>query len=180
MTLPITVITPSLPERASERGHAIASVIGQTLTPADHLLLIDHRREGGSRPLSALAAAVQTEWTAILTDDDSYLPDYLENLWPLCEGADVVYSPPILLGSSPWEGYNEPFDAGTLRVKSIVSHVALVRTELIARAGYWQQESGYDWRFWVRCLDLGARFARHDRQNWIYDLGDHVRHESRP
>lgn len=179
MTLPITVITPSLPERASERSASIASVIAQSVTPADHLVLIDYQRLGGWRPMNVLANAVQTEWTQILTDDDMLLPQHFEKLWPLCNDADVVYSPALLLGNSPWEGYDEPFDAAKLRTKSIVSHNALVRTELIRKVGGWKQESGYDWTFWVRCLDAGARFARLPETTWIYDLGNHVVHESR-
>jgi hypothetical protein len=179
-TLPITVITPSLPERSAERNFAIASVLAQSLQPAEHLVLLDYQRVGGHRPLNVLAQAVQTEWMQILCDDDALLPNHFEQLWPLCADADIVFSPAVLLGNAPWEGYNEAFDGNLLRTKSIVPHNALVRTEMFKKVGGWTQESGYDWTFWVRCLDAGARFARYPDKTWIYDLRDHVVHESRP
>lgn len=180
MSLPITVITPSLPARISERSRAITSVHAQTMRPEDHLVLVDHRKEGGHRPLNVLMKAVETEWTQILCDDDALMPEHFEKLWPLTANADIVYSPPTTIGPNPWTGYLEPFDAGRLRVSSIVSHIALVRTDLIRKVGGWDAGAGYDWNFWVKCLDAGARFARFNEPTWIYDLEEGKWHESRP
>jgi hypothetical protein len=107
------------------------------------------------------------------------MPEHFEKLWPLTTDADIVYSPPTTIGPNPWQGYLEPFDAARLRVSSIVSHIALVRTELIREVGGWDAGAGYDWNFWIKCLDAGARFARCNEPTWIYDLEEGKWHESR-
>jgi hypothetical protein len=179
MTLPITVITPSLHERSTHLQRSLKSVANQTLMPQDHLILVDRQRIGGWRPLNVLAKAVETEWTQILTDDDYLEPHHFENLWPLCAGADIVYSSAIAIGKDPYTGYDAPFDPEVLRRVSIVSHVALVRTSLIRELDGWKNEPGYDWTFWVRALDAGARFAKYNGSTWVYDLDGEISHESR-
>lgn len=92
--IPVTVITPTIPPRAELLGRAMRSVVGQTLKPLTHLVLPDVHRYGAPKMLDICLRTAQTEWVAILADDDEFLPHHLETLWNLLDesGADVAYS----------------------------------------------------------------------------------------
>lgn len=175
----ITVITPTLPEREGLLREAIESVRRQTLQPSDHLVGIDYQRRGGARVKNLLASAVATDWLQLLDDDDVLFTEHLEKLAAAREGADVVYSWCQSEGDA-FDLYNRPFDPELLRRSSIVSHNALVRTELVLDLGGWEEEQGYDWKFWIRALDAGARFVAIPEQTWRYRLNPEWQHESRP
>lgn len=177
----VTVITATLlPERSALLAEACASVAAQTQRPRDHLIGADYLRRGGARVYNILASAATTPWLATLPDDDAFLPGHLETLLAAAGDADVVYSPPETSGPDPWQGYEQPFAPDALRRASIVSHVALVRTELVLDLGGWDEGQGYDWRFWVKALDAGARFVRVPERTWRYRLDAGMWHESRP
>ena len=56
----------------------------------------------------------------------------------------------------------------------------MVRTELILDLGGFDNEKGYDWKFWVRALDVGAKFVSIPETTWVYRLNPEWIHESRP
>lgn len=175
----VTVITATMPERSVLLAEAMASVAAQTVTPAEHLVAVDYVRHGGARVYNLLAKAVRTPWLATLPDDDLFYPNHLETLLGAADGADVVYSYCDVTGNYPWEAYNQPFHPDLLRRTSCVSHVALVRTDLVARLGGWEEIAGYDYRFWLTALDAGARFVSVPVPTWHYRLETDWRHESR-
>lgn len=177
----VTVITPTmLPERTVLLAEAVASVTAQTRKPDEHLIGVDYLRAGGARMRNVLAASVNTEWLAVLDDDDVLYPEHLARLMDAAAHADVVYSWCDVTGDDPWTAYNQPFDADLLRQTSIVSHNALIRTELVLDVGGWDQVPGYDWRFWHKALDAGARFVCVPERTWRYRLDATWKHESRP
>ena len=96
------------------------------------------------------------------------------------EGADVIYSYASVIGDPAFNLYNRPFDPDLLRTTSIVSHVAMVRTELLLDLGGFDNEKGYDWKFWIRALDAGAKFVSVPEVTWVYRLSPEWVHESRP
>jgi hypothetical protein len=176
-----TVITATmLPERSGLLARAVDSVTRQTVKPDHHLIAVDYLRTGGARVYNLLASAVDSEWIALLPDDDVLYPQHLETLLDASPGADVVYSYCDVSGSEPREQYNRPFDPDLLRRSSVVSHVALVRTQLVLDIGGWDAGQGYDWRFWVKALDAGARFVSVPERTWLYRLDTDWAHESRP
>lgn len=175
----ITIITATLPEREHLLREAMESVRQQTLQPADHLVGIDYQRRGGARVRNLLASAVSTDWLHVLDDDDLLYPEHLEKLAAASAEADIVYSWCHSEGDR-FDLYNRPFDPELLRSSSIVSHNALVRTDLVLELGGWIEEKGYDWKFWIRALDAGARFVCVPEQTWRYRLNTEWRHESRP
>lgn len=175
----VTVITATLPEREPLLREAIASVAAQTVKPTEHLIAVDYVRRGGARVFNLLAAAATTEWLAILPDDDLLYPHHLASLTEVSADADIVYSWCDVSGAHPWEQYNRPFDPDILRRMSIVSHVALVRTQVVRDLGGWDEVQGYDWLFWVKALDAGARFRCVEHPTWHYRLETDWRHESR-
>lgn len=176
----VTVITATMPGREHLLAEAMASVAAQTYRPLDHLIAVDYVQRGGARPKNLLAETVETDWIATLDDDDILYPQHLDLLIAASEDADVVYSWCDVTGDDPWEQYNRSFDADLLRRLSIVSHNAMVRTELVAEVGGWDEARGYDWTFWHKCLDAGARFRCVPERTWLYRLDAGWRHESRP
>jgi hypothetical protein len=92
--IPVTVITPTIPPRGELLGRAMRSVAAQTFKPLAHLILADVHRYGAPKMLDSCLRTAQTEWVAVLADDDEFLPHHLETLWNLLDetGADVAYS----------------------------------------------------------------------------------------
>lgn len=177
MSRDVTVVTASLPDRATLREEAIQSVAAQTSTVADHLVGIDHQRIGGWRMRNLLCSAVETKWTLLLDDDDLLLPNYVERV--LAEDADVIYSHAEVIGDPAFNLYEQPFSGAALQQSSIVAHVALVRTELILDLGGFDPIKGYDWHFWRKAHAAGATFVNVPEKLWIYRLNPDWAHESR-
>jgi hypothetical protein len=175
----VTVITASLPDRVVHREECIRSVATQIIAPADHLIAIDYQKIGGWRPRNILASQVKTKWTQILDDDDLLLPHHIATMLDHSEDADVVYSYPTVIGAPTFDSYNRPFDPDLLRKMSIVSHVAMVRTELIIDLGGFDDVKGYDYQFWLKALNAGAKFVSVPETTWIYRLNNEWVHESR-
>ena len=92
--IPVTVVTPTIPPRAELLRRATMSVINQTVKPVAHLVMPDIKRLGAPKMLDQCLRHAQSEWVAILADDDEFLPHHLETLWRLLDdtGADVAYS----------------------------------------------------------------------------------------
>lgn len=176
----VTVITATMPGREALLTEAIQSVSEQTYTPTDHLIGVDYIQRGGARPKNLLASAVTTPWIATLDDDDAFYPNHLATLMELADSADVVYSYCDVTGPDPWLAYNQPFDPDVLSRTSSVSHNALVRTQLVLDLEGWDEVKGYDYLFWLKALDAGARFVCVPEVTWKYRLDASWWHESRP
>ena len=144
----------------------------QTHQPATHLIAVDHTRVGSSAMRNLLFRAVRTEWTAVLDDDDTFLPQHLDWLLAASHDADIVYSLPLVEGRSGWQPVG-PFDAIRLRRESYIPATALIRTRLLDSIGGWRDSSqclhGWeDWDLWLRALDAGARFTFVPEVTWRY------------
>ena len=178
----VTVVTPTLPEREDFLLRSVASVRLQTLRPQAHLIGTDYARRGGAAMKNDLCFAAESKWIALLDDDDYFYPDHLASLVDAAEanGSDVAYSWADVGGANPWFGYNQPFSAQALRQTSVVSHNALIRTELFVELGGFKLVKGYDWLLWVDALAAGAKFTCVERPTWYYDLSETHAHESRP
>lgn len=178
----VSVITATLPERDDFLRRAVTSVRAQTLRPEAHLIGYDYARRGGAAMKTDLGFAVESTWIALLDDDDYLYPDHLASLVEAAERehADVAYSWCDVSGQNPWLGYNQPFNPDLLKTTSIVSHNALIRTELFVELGGFKPVKGYDWLLWVAAQQVGARFTCVERPTWHYDLSESHPHESRP
>lgn len=172
----VTIITATLPERAALLKRATDSVAEQLLKPDAHTIVYDYAKKGGAYTKNLACSTVRTKWIALLDDDDYLYPNHLERLVSLAESsnADVAYSP-----DDGAKMYREGFSPDRLRSGSIVSHNALVRAELFKELGGFEIIHGYDWSFWVRALNTGAKFVRTDEVTWFYDLSNEWKHESR-
>lgn len=173
----ITVVTATLPEREELLLRAVTSVRRQTLRPQAHFIGYDYARRGGAAMKNDLCFAAETKWIALLDDDDYFYPDHLASLVEAAErdGSDIAYS-----YDDGAEMYRVGFEPSALRSGSIVSHNAIVRTALFKELGGFDLIKGYDWHFWVKALDHGAKFSLVQRATWFYDLSNEWQHESRP
>ncbi len=158
----VSVLTPSIVERAGMLEECKQSVAAQTFTRWEHLVEVDELREGCAKTMNRVANLAAGEWLLPLADDDLLNPDCVEALVDAAADADVVYAPPRVEGGQPAWPYQK-------RPPNIPS-CALIRTAL------WREIGGYketlrreeDRKFWIAARHLGARFVRVDRELWVY------------
>jgi hypothetical protein len=189
----ITVITPSIPERLRMLTDAIESVQVQTVPVEAHLIRVQRPPEGELSPvhtavqLNALLAAVDTEWTAPLCDDDIYLRQHIEKIQPhLAQDVDVVYSFPRdehetnRIDVSDWAPEQV---ARRLEEHNFIRSTITIRTELLHRIGGWAVEhedgtfgeTGVDWEDYdllIRLARAGGRFRCVPEETWVYRVGN--------
>lgn len=167
----VTVITPSLPERAALLADSIASVARQTHRPRQHLIGIDHSRIGAAAMRNELLQAVGTPLVAFLDDDDVLYPRHLDVLCSkLADDAllDVAWS---------WcESENGPaiprpvyFNAAAMRRANFIPVTVVARTQAVLDVyGFDPDVEHEDWDLWLRMLDKGARFDVVAEVTWKY------------
>lgn len=158
----VSVLTPSIPERHEMLVECEASVLAQTSVSWEHLIEVDLAGDGCAVTMNRLAACAEGEWVLPLADDDLILPGCLSALLRASEGADVVYSPPLVTGNEDrWWFFQAP---------PVIPSFALIRADL------WRDLGGYDESLsreedrdlWVKALAAGARFVRVDEPCWVY------------
>lgn len=168
----ISVITAALPTRLALLHTCVESVNAQTLPPVEHCIAIDHERAGTGAVKTRMLAGARGDWIAPLDDDDVLLSNHLATLAGYAPDADVVYSFCRVEGRDGWNP-NRTFDAAALRQGNFIPATALIRRELAIAVGGWRDSASCphgweDWDFWLRCLDLGARFVCAPSVTWVY------------
>lgn len=177
----ISVIIASIPPREKQLERAVASVQAQTLPAYDIIVEVDHGHRGAALTRDAALARVETEWTAVLDDDDEFLPWHLEKLFLTAVGrnADYVYSLPEM----PVPGTANPIDCfNGLEWDSKQPHQTTVTTLFktqIARdiggysGGYYDDNSedglqnryGEDYHFTLKFNEVG-KIVHHPEATW--------------
>jgi len=89
----ISVIIASIPPRTELLERCLKSVLSQTLQPNKILINIDKDRLGAAESRDNLIKSCNTDYVAILDDDDQFLPNHLEVLYNhiVNEQADLAY-----------------------------------------------------------------------------------------
>ena len=186
--IPVTVCTPTIPPRGQLLSRAMQSVMGQTVKPLAHLIMSDFQKVGAPKMLDACLRTAQTEWVAILADDDEFLPHHLETLWNLVQDndADIGYTH-FRYSNLPDAGHLErfrgvPFDYDNPRQ---MTGVYMGRREYLLDVGghsaFFDAESyevdaqgnrvGEDFHLVRRLAHEGARIAVSPEVTWIYHVG---------
>jgi glycosyltransferase involved in cell wall biosynthesis len=180
----VTVIIPHIPtdERSDMLARALTSIKNQTVEPAEILLQYDDDREGAAALRNKMLPQVKTKWIAFLDDDDEWLPIHLATLlnYARNDAYDVLYPGCRVYNAQgleiprrmEWGRFLQPFDASLLRLTSYIPVTSLVRTEL-AQLSEFKPPPGSvydDWGFYLKLLDLGARFKHvpHITWNWFH------------
>lgn len=170
----VTVVIPTIPPRNHLLTRAIASVSAQTLPARAISVAVDTRHEGAALTRARALDVVSTEWTAFLDDDDEFGPYHLEHLLEhaLAENADFTYSwfETVPAGRDPFPDWfrTEPWHPDQPRHTTMT---VLVKTELAQEVGFIPAEPGAghgneDWRFILRCNELGKISHLCDERSW--------------
>ena len=180
----ITVCIPTIPPRVGPGGllyRAVMSARNQSEPPLGGIAVsLDVDRTGAAVNRQRALDTVRTEWTAFLDDDDTLYPNHFEVLHNLVREheADFAYS---------WFDGNNPFPMHRGRQMNLeephhTTMTVLVRTEVAHAAGGFDVDMvplhpewmGEDWRFIVRCVELGKRgqctFIGTPEITWTYSV----------
>jgi glycosyltransferase involved in cell wall biosynthesis len=177
----ITVVVPTIAPRIALLDRALRSVEAQKLRADAVIVVEDRERVGAAATRNRALADVRTEFVAFLDDDDELYPDHLLRLarYVRLSGVDVAYSGyDVEGGDDPVNCFGIPFDASLLRRRNFVPVTVLARTELVRKAGGFQNrpdENGdpcEDWGLWLSMLDNGAKFGHLPVKTWRWHLGD--------
>lgn len=172
----ITVAIPAHPGRAHNGllARALSSIDRQILLPDAVSVTMDNGREGAPDTRQRALESVATEWVAFLDSDDEMLPQHLERLMACAyeTNADYVFSYFVRSqGGDPLGHFGKVFDPVNPHQTTITT---LCRTSLAQEARFESDDpsnpnrSGEDWRFTLRCIDLGARIVHLPEETWIW------------
>lgn len=169
----VSVITPTIPERSGMLAQLEATVAAQTLArPWEHIILTDVDREGCAKTVNRAVSFARADWLFLIADDDLLEPTCLHAHLEAAEGADIVYSPPIVEGEPAAPFHGDPPG---------IPSTALIRTS------FWRTLGGYndlldkceDNDFYTRALARKGVFRRLPESTWIYRLGHPLGNKSR-
>lgn len=154
-------MTCTIPKRTEMLKQCIHSILGQTYTAWELLVLCDDEYEGQSKTINRIAAEAQGDWLCPFDDDDLMFPEFLSALFVATEDADIVYAPPQVDGEDSEPFHGEPPN---------------IPTPALIRAGLWRDLGGYnegvreqeDRMLWGEAMEISARFRRVDRVLWTY------------
>lgn len=176
MNRSISVVIPSLPKRIDLLGEALASVYRQSVPPIETCIAVDTGHRGAAATRQRALEMASGEWVAFLDDDDYFLPEHLETLaqGAHATGADYVFSWFVRsMGGDPLGHFGKIFDPAAPHHTTMT---VLVRRELALAAGFADYPgagpsagwSGEDWRFTLRCIELGARIVHVPAETWVW------------
>lgn len=185
----VTVCTATIPPRRNVLARAIRSVAAQERLPEAHVIQVDVQRLGGPDTLDRAIRAAETEFVAILDDDDELLPNHLSTLCRVQEetGADLVY-PHFRYSTLPDGGHLErwrgvPWDNSDPHQVPITW---LARRELLLDVGGFSggfdtlsydvddegNRIGYDFHLIKKLCQVSAEIVHVPEVTWIYHVGD--------
>lgn len=179
----ITVCVPTIPQRRTKLRKALSSIMAQDYPVSAVSIAVDHWKQGSAVTRNRALAAVQTEWTVFLDDDDQLLKTGIRDLLmgQSRSAADVVYGLPRIVDAQGQiqprffeAGGPEVFDPDLLMQKSYIPVVSLVRTSLAQQAGFEFSQDGQgsydDWGFYKNLLSLGAEFYHIPLETFIWNI----------
>lgn len=172
----ITVVIPTHTERIHNGmlQRATSSVHAQTVPATAIAVAVDLERKGAAHTRQHALEMAQTQWVAFLDSDDEFLPNHLADLTDTAaqHEADYVYSYFVRAqGGDPLGHFGKPFNPAAPHHTTMT---VLCRRELAMQAGFLPHDdmhhdwSGEDWRFTLRCVDLGAKIVHLPQETWIW------------
>lgn len=164
----VTVITPTIPERAKLLGQAILSVSNQIVPATDHLIGVDLKKEGPAVVRNKLLDSVTTEWVTFLDDDDILFTNHYEVVESQMDQGDLIYTFCTSEGRGNFNP-NSRFDERRLRQDgNFIPITVTVKTSFLREVGGFSDARLEDWDLWIRLLDAGCKFHCIPIVTWNY------------
>jgi glycosyltransferase involved in cell wall biosynthesis len=152
----VTVLIPSRWNRGEWRDRALRSVEEQTIGKVPTLVVIGL----GKHEAYNQAMNVDTEFVAILDDDDYMLPNHLETLVAaqLESDADVVWSMIEVTDGTNSVRWAADYTPDRLDDFNFMYNGYMFRSSLLREYGGHSGDGLSDWKFWIWARDRGAKF----------------------
>lgn len=167
----ITVVIPTIEERADMLAEALESVGKQTVGEPAVLVAVDSDRVGPAEVRNRLVEQVCTPWILFLDDDDLLHADYLETVMPSFDESDIVYTWCVEDGFNV--GLDRLFDEVELKRANYIPVTICVKTELFRSIGGFPSGVAYeDWAMYLKFLDVGAKWTLIPEKKWTYRRHD--------
>lgn len=161
----ITLVTATLPVRASMLAEMLATTAEQTVHPSAHIIVRDFG-DGFVETVNRAVAMVDTEFFCLVDDDDLLFPHHVETLSSNLT-ADIVWTWVEVEGRA-WNP-NSSYLPGELK------HRNYIPSNLAMRASLWRKMGGYrhgpehpDWDMLARAEASGASFLNVPETTWKY------------
>lgn len=178
MSTSVTVCIPHLPDRVRELARAVSSVAAQTRQPQAISVATDLHHRGAWDTRTRAVRAAQTDWVALLDDDDFLHPQHLAVLFGEAlkhPEVDYWYSWFDVVGGTDPLGYlGREFDP--CRPHQTTTTI-LVKTRLAQKVGWHApvpgavvdgQRCGEDFVFTLDCLAAGAEIRHVPQITWSW------------
>lgn len=165
----ITLVTPSLPERAHLLAELLDCVAKQTVRPQAHIILVDDDKYVPK--MRKLVSMVKTEYYVEVDDDDLIYPDHVETLSNNLRG-DLVWTWCDVSGA-PWS-YNSPYRPGVLQQLNYIPSNCAVRVKALEAVGGWldvERPDHPDWNILRRFENRRFVFHNVPKVTWQYRFG---------
>lgn len=191
----VTVVIPTIPtpERAALLTRALASVHDQLRQPDAIIVEPDTDHAGPGPTRNRALDRVDTEYVALLDDDDELLPHHLRACLrrATLSGADLVYPQPEYVGWTEADAkvpFGFDFNDALLRQRNYIPITVVVRAALLRAVGGFRSpadapvDEGHpceDWGAWLALLDAGATFEALHQVTWRWHHHD-GKHQGRP
>lgn len=181
----LTVVITTIPTRRERLAKALSSVRNQTLLPYDIVVQMDTEKVGAPANRDKGIARVNTNYVALLDDDDYFYSNHLETLYKAAidTDADIVYSWFDVEGGTdpfpqnfgkPWNP-DEPIQttvtilakASVIRQAGGYSNTSSLTEEELSR--YAQGNTiGEDFRLIAEANRQGAKIVHVPKRTWAY------------
>lgn len=160
----VSVLTPTIRGREKFLHECRLSVLAQSFTQREHLVLLDVEREGCSSTVNTLARAARGEWLFLVADDDLLLPGCLQAHLRVSATSDIVYCPPLVWGEDHHQFWGGP---------PMIPSTCLIRKNLWMKLGGYDESARHteDRFLFERAMKEDARFTRIEEPTWVYRLG---------
>lgn len=174
----VTVAIAHIPQRFRELSRAVTSVARQNHQADAISIATDNLYEGAWVTRTRAVSTVNTEWVALLDDDDFFHPTHLSTLVSAANADPSVdywftYFE-VLNGKDPLNHFGKVWDP---EHPHQTTTTVMVRTELAKQVGWHlpepgqtidRQMAGEDFAFTLGCRDAGAKIVHIPQVTWTY------------
>lgn len=174
----VTVVIPHIPVREHLLTRALESVEAQTIE-ASVIVVTDENHDGAAVTRNRGLMAVETEYVALLDDDDYFYPNHLEVcLNALREhDADLVYPWfDVIGGTDPLGMFGKPFDPEHLEASNYIPVTVVAKTKTLQNVGGFVPHPRFagdgppceDWGCWLAVHNAGGKIVHAPEKTWAW------------